>query len=75
MSIKVFFTGTLERVHISGWIKQSERYTCTTPWEQNGICRRADPEVQFCVVSKKEKTFWREMSIMKVVAAVMDYML
>ena len=73
MSIKEFFTGTLERVHISGWIKQSERYTYTTPWEQNGICRQG--EVQFCVVSKKEKTFWREMSIMKVVAAVMDYML
>ena len=73
MSIKVYFTGTLERVHISGWIKQSERYTCTTPGEQNGICRRA--EVQFCAVSKNKKTFWREMSFIKVVAAVMDYML
>ena len=73
MSIKVFFTGTLERVHISGRIKQSGRYTFTTPWEQNCICRRA--KVQFCVVSKTKNTFWREMSSIKVVAAVMDYTL
>ena len=72
MSMKVFFTGTLEFIYF--WMdKQSGKYTCTTPWEQNGICRRA--EVQFCVVSKNKKTFWREMSSIKVVAAVMDYTL